>query len=92
MSKGRRCDFIMERNSDLSSLPSKNNEGILLFGHLTSKMGDLIFDYAQGYTACLQTYFLQPYGICKDESKDTSVHYGTLGYQCDARHLYTSWL
>lgn len=36
----------MERNSDLSSLPSKNNEGILLFGHLTSKMGDLIFDYA----------------------------------------------
>ena len=46
MSKGRRCDFIMERNSDLSSLPSKSNEGILLFGHLTSKMGDLIFDYA----------------------------------------------
>lgn len=25
---------------------SQNNEGILLFGHLTSKMGDLIFDYA----------------------------------------------
>lgn len=30
----------------MKSSKSQNNEVILLFGHLTSKMGDLIFDYA----------------------------------------------
>lgn len=44
---------------------------------------------AKDYASCLQTYLLLKYGKVRDESEDTPVPYGTLGYNNHNERLYS---